>query len=155
MASKIFYSDDPKNKPDIDALPDLCARADIETFVQAFYSRMLEDPELAPLFVEVAAVDLPKHLPIICDYWQKLLFGDTQYQRHTMNKHRAIDAQQPFNEGHFARWTHYFVTTMDEHFRGAVADKAKRIALRIAHNMSERLIEARQTSADLGATVSK
>ena len=124
--------------------PDLSSRADIETFVQAFYTHLLADPELAPLFLEVAAIDLDKHLPIICDYWQKLLFGDTSYQRHTMNKHRVIDAQQPFTARHFALWTHYFTTTMDVCFQGPVADKAKRIALRIARNMSERLAESQK-----------
>lgn len=120
---------------------DLRDRADIETFVQAFYTRLLVDPELAPLFLDVAAIDLDKHVPIICDYWQKLLFGDTSYQRHTMNKHRAIDAKHPFTKRHFALWTHYFIATMDGQFQGPVAEKAKRIALRIAHNMSERLAE--------------
>lgn len=120
---------------------DICDRADIETFVQAFYARLLTDAELAPLFLDVAAIDLDKHVPIICDFWQKLLFGDTTYQRHTMNKHRAIDAKHPFTKRHFALWTHYFIATMDGQYQGPVADKAKRIALRIAHNMSERLAE--------------
>jgi hemoglobin len=121
--------------------PDLSNRADIETFVQAFYTRLLADPELAPLFLDVAAIDLDKHVPIICDYWQKLLFGDSSYQRHTMNKHRAVDAKHPFTKRHFELWTHYFMATMDSEFQGPMADKAKRIALRIAHNMSERLAE--------------
>ena len=122
--------------------PDLSNRADIEAFVQAFYEHLLADPELAPLFLEVSAMDLDKHVPIICDYWQKLLFGDTKYQRHTMNRHRAIDAQQPFTARHFALWTHYFTTTMDACFQGPVAENAKRIAVRIAHNMSKRLAES-------------
>lgn len=121
---------------------DLCDRTDIETFVQTFYARLLADPELAPLFLEVAAIDLDKHVPIICDYWQKLLFGDTTYQRHTINKHRAINAQQPFTARHFALWTDHFTTTMDACFKGPIAAKAKRIALRIAHNLSERLAES-------------
>ena len=120
---------------------DLSNRADIETFVRAFYTHLLADPELAPLFLNVAAIDLDKHVPIICDYWQKLLFGVTSYQRHTMNKHRAINAKYPFTRRHFELWTHYFIATMDGQFQGPLADKAKRIALRIAHNMSERLAE--------------
>lgn len=130
------------------AKPDISGRADIDTFVQAFYTRLLTDPELAPFFLDVAAIDLGKHLPLIGDYWQKLLFGDTQYQRHTMNKHRAIDAKRRFTAQHFELWTHYFTTTMDAHFQGPVADKAKRIALRIAHNMSERLAESGNAPAN-------
>ncbi|MDP4650984.1 MAG: hypothetical protein NWS56_04425, partial [Haliea sp.] len=47
--------------------PDLDCRANIEAFVQRFYARVLTDPQLAPIFLDVAQIDLDVHLPHIVD----------------------------------------------------------------------------------------
>lgn len=107
----------------------------IEQLVTAFYQRLLSDPQLSPIFLEVAAVDLSRHLPIICQYWQKLLLGDPSYQRHTMNIHRAIHAKQTLSQQDFQRWLSLFTTTVDRHFTGSKATRAKAIAGKIAANM--------------------
>ncbi|HCD57283.1 MAG TPA: globin, partial [Halieaceae bacterium] len=51
--------------------PDLDNRATIEGFVDQFYARVLADPRLAPIFLDVAQIDLDVHLPHIKDYWCK------------------------------------------------------------------------------------
>jgi non-ribosomal peptide synthetase component F len=75
-------------------LPDLDSPARIRAFIEAFYARVLADERLAPIFLDVAAIDLAKHLPIICSYWEKLILGADGYRRHTMNIHRALNARQ-------------------------------------------------------------
>jgi len=115
---------------------DLDSSAHIERFVKAFYARVLRDSELAPIFLEVAKIDLDKHLPLICSYWEKLLLGDPSYQRHTMNIHRQVHAQQPFTDDHFSRWLRLFIETCDQLCDGPYAEKAKRTATRIAGNMA-------------------
>ena len=49
--------------------PDLDSREQIERFVDAFYARMLHDPQLAPIFLDVACINLDVQLPHIKDYW--------------------------------------------------------------------------------------
>jgi hemoglobin len=115
--------------------PDLDSRERVDEFVDAFYQKVLADAVLAPIFLDVAVIDLDIHLPHIKDYWSKLLLGDKQYQRHTMNIHRQLHDKRPLNQADFQRWLGLFQTTVDEHFRGAKAEQAKRVAATIAANM--------------------
>ena len=114
---------------------DIESREDIECFVKLFYARLLEDEQLATIFIDVAKVDLDKHLPLISDYWEKLLLGATSYQRHTMNIHRAVHSKRELTARDFERWLGHFHGAMDGQFRGPRADRAKRIAAQIAANM--------------------
>ena len=119
--------------------PDLASRADIERFVELFYARLLADERLAPIFVDVAAIDLDVHLPHIKDYWCKLLLGETGYRRHTMNIHRRLHGRRPLQAEDFQRWLAFFTATVDANFAGERAERAKQIAAAIAANMQKTL----------------
>tara|TARA_R110002110_G_scaffold406421_1_gene626506 strand:- start:349775 stop:350176 length:402 start_codon:yes stop_codon:yes gene_type:complete len=120
--------------------PDLDSRAAIEAFVDAFYARLLTDDQLAPIFVDVASIDLEVHLPHIKNYWCKLLLGDTRYQRHTMNIHRQLHHKRALRPDDFERWLSFFVAAVDENFAGDKAERAKRVATAIAANMEQSLM---------------
>ena len=47
----------------MNALPDLDSREQVERFVDLFYQRLLEDEVMAPIFLDVAGVELQQHLP--------------------------------------------------------------------------------------------
>jgi len=119
--------------------PDLDTRENIASFVDGFYERLLADEELGPIFVDVAQVDLAVHLPHIKDYWCKLLLGENDYQRHTMNIHRQLHGKRPLEKRDFERWLEFFTTQVDEHFAGARAERCKRVAASIAANMEKSL----------------
>jgi len=119
--------------------PDMDSRENIEFFVDRFYERLLADEQLAPIFVDVAAIDLAVHLPHIKDYWCKLLLGDQRYQRHTMNIHRQLHGKRPLQAQDFQRWLAFFTATVDEHFMGERAERAKQVAASIAANMEHSL----------------
>ena len=125
---------DPKTMP-----ADLDTRANVEQFVDAFYARLLADSQLAPIFVDVAAVDLSVHLPHIKDYWCKLLLGEQGYQRHTMAIHRQLHARRALTSEDFARWLGLFEETLDDAYAGPHTEKARRIAAAIASNMQQGL----------------
>jgi hemoglobin len=115
--------------------PDLDSKQHINEFVNAFYGQLLADKQLGPIFLDVAEIDLAKHLPLICSYWEKLLLGGQDYNRHTMNIHRAVHAKRPLTEQDFDRWLDLFTATVDEYFLGGQAERAKRVASQIAVNM--------------------
>ncbi len=123
--------------------PDLDSRENIERFVDLFYQRMLADAQLAPIFVDIAEVDLEVHLPHIKDYWCKLLLGEKGYQRHTMNIHRQLHGKRPLAADDFDRWLAFFHATVDEHFAGERAERAKQVASAIAANMQKSLPSGR------------
>ena len=119
--------------------PDMDTRQNIELFVDLFYQRLLKDEQLAPIFVDVAQIDLAVHLPHIKDYWCKLLLGEQAYQRHTMNIHRQLHGKRELHPDDFQRWLSFFIRTVDENFAGERAERAKRVATAIAANMEKSL----------------
>ena len=119
---------------------DLDSREQVQRFVELFYQRLLEDDAMAPIFLDVAAVDLDKHLPHIVDYWCKLLLGEQGYQRHTMHIHRQLHGKQALQPEDFARWLGHFCATLDAHIEGPQTEKARRIATAIAGNMEKGLV---------------
>lgn len=115
--------------------PDLDTRPRVEAFVEQFYARLLRDPEMAPIFFEVAKIDLDVHLPHIKNYWCKLLLGERGYQRHTMNIHRQLHARRPLRQADFQRWLSHFDAALDAGFTGPKTERARRLAHAIAENM--------------------
>ncbi|WP_290537874.1 MULTISPECIES: group III truncated hemoglobin [Alcanivorax] len=120
-------------------LPDLDCRENIDAMVHGFYGRLLDDPVMAPMFLDVAAIDLDKHLPIICQYWHKMLLGDRDYRRHMMAKHRALDDKQPLTGEHYERWLWHFMKNLEGRFAGICTEKSKRIATRVIDNLHSQI----------------
>jgi hemoglobin len=118
---------------------DLDSRDKIAALVDAFYARVLRDPRLAPIFVDVAEVNLQQHLPRIRSYWEKLLLGDKRYQGHTMDIHRALHARRRLQHEDFERWLTLFCDTVQSNYQGPMAQRAMRLATRIAANMEAAL----------------
>ena len=123
----------------VETVQDLDCRENIEAFVQQFCRQMLADPQLAPIFLDVAGIQIEEHFPRIISYWEKLLLGKTDYQRHTMNIHREVDAQQQFTSEDFVRWYALFEATANQSFAGDKTERAKRVAKKIANNMAQSL----------------
>ena len=119
--------------------PDLSNRENIAAFVELFYQRVLADAQLATVFMDVADIDLAVHLPHIKDYWCKLLLGEQGYRRHTMNIHRQLHGKQRLQPGDFKRWLALFNATLDDHFSGGGAERARQVAASIAANMETSL----------------
>jgi hemoglobin len=51
------------NKKDIEN------REDLLLLMQEFYKKLLTDDSINYLFIDVAKIDLPHHLPILVDFW--------------------------------------------------------------------------------------
>ncbi len=119
---------------------DLDSEENICTFVDAFYSKVLADEVLKPIFIDGAKINLRTHKAIIVSYWKKLLLGDKSYNRHTMNIHRAVHKDSPFTEEAFKRWLYLFIQTAEENCRGPFSQRAVNIASSIAKNMQGSLL---------------
>lgn len=120
-----------------EAKPDLDADAQLDAFIDAFYERVLADPLLAPLFLEVAAIDVDEHLAVIKAYWRKMLFREGDYQRNMMAHHEALHGLQYLGEAHFDRWLSLYRATLAEGWQGPVAERADHLAVKIAGYMRQ------------------
>ncbi|WP_439106421.1 group III truncated hemoglobin [Congregibacter sp.] len=115
------------------------ASEQIGRFVDAFYERILADSLLAPVFLDVAKIDLVEHLPRIKAYWRKMLLGHSDYQRHMMQRHREVDYRQRLSPEHYQRWLTLFEDTLEKHPLGASSERALTLARRVAVNMRQNL----------------
>ncbi|MHA7985762.1 group III truncated hemoglobin [Rathayibacter sp. CAU 1779] len=121
------------------AMHDLEDRDDVALLVSSFYRRAFADPLIGPIFTDVAHMDLDHHLPIMCDFWQTVLFNAGLYRRNALQLHSVLHAKHPLGEDEFERWLEIWVANVDDHFAGAVAEHAKVQAARIAGSIERRL----------------
>lgn len=117
---------------------DLAGRGDVEVLVRAFYRRALSDPLLEPVFT-AAELDLEAHLPVMCDFWQTVLFRAGLYHRNLLAVHVEVDRLAALSAPRLARWLALWGATVDAHFIGPKADLAKVQAERIGASMLRRL----------------
>ena len=120
---------------------DLDNRAAIHDVVVAFYREVVFDELLAPVFSEVAEVDWTVHIPKLIDYWCRVLLGQSGYSGALLAAHRDIHDIEPFRREHFDRWYELWVASIDSHWRGPVADKAKSHAAQIAAVLAHRILD--------------
>jgi hemoglobin len=118
---------------------DLATRDDVEQLVVAFYGSAFRDPLIGRIFTDVAHMDLAAHLPIMCDFWETVLFRSGAYRRNALQVHVALHARHPLTAEHFARWLELWDATVDAGFAGPIAERAKVQAERIAGSMQRRL----------------
>lgn len=118
---------------------DILDRDDIATLVTVFYRRAFADELLGPVFVDIARMDLPAHLPIMCDFWETVLLRTGSYHRNALRPHLALNAKVELTPDHFARWLALWSATVDERHHGPTAELAKVQATRIAGSIGRRL----------------
>ena len=125
----------------VNSLGDITDRGDIDRLIDRFYERMMVDDVIGYIFTHYAKIDLGRHLPIISDFWETILFGSPVYKRgpKAMQVHVDLAKQVPLRNQHFTRWLYLFHQTVDELYEGACADMAKERSSSIAETMQERI----------------
>lgn len=121
---------------------DITGRVDIESAIRSFYDKVLADDTIGFIFTDVAKVNWEKHLPIMYDFWENVLFFTGKYTGDPMNVHRHLNSTIELKAEHFRRWTYLFNLTIDELFEGENAERAKQRALSIATIMQVKLAES-------------
>jgi len=111
---------------------DILNRKDIELLVDTFYEKVKQDPILRPYFIEKANINWEKHLPIMYDFWENILFFTGSYEGNPMQIHRNMHQRNPLSMKHFQQWMLLFTGTVDELFKGKNADFVKERALSIS-----------------------
>ena len=122
-------------------MKDIANREDIDLLVKRFYGRMMDDPIIGYFFTYYARIDLDRHLPVISDFWETVLFQKPVYQggAQAMNVHLDLNKKVQFKNQHFTRWLYLFHSSIDELFEGPVADKAKERSDSIAELMKKKM----------------
>lgn len=108
---------------------------DIKKMVDSFYDKVNQDKELSYIFNDFAKVDWPKHLPIMYNFWNKILFSQGNYKGNPFEKHIPL----PIESKHFERWVEIFCQNIDSLFQGEKAEETKLRAQSIAYIFDNKL----------------
>jgi hemoglobin len=111
---------------------DIENRDHIEQLMRAFYAKAIPDAIIGHYFTQVIQMDLEKHLPVIVDFWETVLFGVAKYKSNAIAIHQHLHEKSAFEDKHFTQWVKLFQSTVDELFEGEKAELAKQRALSIA-----------------------
>lgn len=118
---------------------DIKNRIDVERLVNTFYDKVKQDDIIGFIFNDVAKVNWEKHLPVMYDFWESVIFLNNKYVGNPMSVHIILNEQVPFTKQHFQRWIELFTGTVDELFEGKKANIAKKKALSIAAIMETKI----------------
>ena len=116
-------------------LNDIQTDEDIKVLVDSFYEKVNHDNLLSPVFNDIAKVNWKDHMPLMYKFWSTLLIEKKAYPGQPYPKHEVL----PITQEHFNRWLLHFNTTVDDHFKGALANEAKRLASQIALAFSHKM----------------
>lgn len=117
-------------------MKDIETREDVEKLLAEFYKIATKDAEIGHHFDDL---DLVSHLPVIVNFWEKILFGKPIYFGNPMAIHQTLHEKFPLKPEHFHRWVEIFNATVDARFAGGQAENAKNRAAVIAKSLNQRL----------------
>ena len=115
---------------------DIESRGDIEHLLGEFYAVAIVDPEIGHHFADL---DLDAHLPVITDFWEKILFGEPVYFGNPLLVHQKLNKKFLLKSEHFTRWVKIFNETVSALFEGETAQFAMSRAKMIAANLDQHL----------------
>lgn len=102
-------------------MKDITILDDIKLLVDDFYGKIRQDDLLKDIFNNVIQDRWPAHLEKMYRFWQTVLLEEHTYFGSPFVPH----AKLPVEKQHFDRWMQLFNQTVDEHFKGEKAERAK------------------------------
>lgn len=124
---------------------DIANREDISVLVHRFYEKVRADAEIGHFFNETIT-DWPEHLEKLTDFWEMNLFFVQKYKGNPMQVHAELDRDmdRTIDNYHFGIWLRHWFATLDAHFSGPNAEKAKQRARNISVRMFIAIYEQRK-----------
>jgi len=121
---------------------DIKDRNDIYIIVDDFYKKLLFDEEMQHFFEKFNDdATLHKHLNVLVDFWDNILFYSGTYGKNAMLPHIALNKTKPFRKDHFNLWLQYFYESVDKNFEGEMTEIAKNRATSIATVMKLKILK--------------
>jgi hemoglobin len=119
---------------------DIENRKDVEYLVNSFYDKVKSDKVIGFIFNDVAKVNWKKHLPVMYDFWENIIFFTNRYAGNPMSVHTHLNQLVSLKKEHFEQWLKLFTGTVDELFEGKKAALAKEKAFNIATIIETKII---------------
>lgn len=124
----------------VSTVVDLDSRTSIHNFVVEFYRAIIFDDLLQEVFEEIAEVDWDAHIPLLVDYWCRVLLGDTRYNGTMLATHQHVNDIETFRPEWFDQWHQLFMETLDAGWAGPLTERAKEHAEKNLQSLARRLM---------------
>jgi len=111
---------------------DLDTKERIEQMIRTFYTSLLTNQEVKPVF---AGIDFEKHVPHMIAFWSLILLDEAGYTTNVFDKHVHL----PLKREHFGIWLEHFEKNLKTQFEGPKADLALQRAQLIAYTFENKL----------------
>lgn len=119
----------------MEKLKDIETLGDIKLLVDNFYGKVRQDDMLKDIFNNVIGDRWQEHLEKMYRFWQTVLLEEHTYYGSPFLPH----AELPVEKEHFDQWIHLFFTTVDKHFSGQNAKRAKWQGERMAEMFNRKI----------------
>ena len=120
-------------------MKDIANKEDLTFLMEEFYSRMLKDEKIGYIFTDVAKLNLEHHLPMLADFWNNALFHTGGYKNNVVQIHKDLNMKETLTPEHFKRWLFLLDETIDENYKGEIADKMKLRAQQVGMTIQAKL----------------
>lgn len=124
-------------------MTDITTPAHIKTLVDAFYQKVLAEPEIGFIFNDVAKLSWDEHMPTMYSFWGSLLLGTNTYAGNPMVKHMQLNKLVTLTPAHFNKWLQLWMATVNQNFAGPKANEAIARATSIAGIMQLKIAGSR------------
>jgi hemoglobin len=118
---------------------------DVRLLINTFYNKVKLNDKIGYIFNDIAKVNWEKHLPVMYDFWEDVLFFTGKYKGNPVTAHQHVHSLANFTKEHFEVWLKIFTSTVDELFEGEKAELAKQRAISIATVMQLKLLHGDAT----------
>ena len=125
---------------------DITTRTDIEQMVNEFYNKVKQDENIGFIFTDVAQVNWEKHLPLMYDFFENMLFYTGSYTGNPMELHKHVNRLLPLTIEHFEKWNELFSSTVDALFAGEKAELVKQRTKSISIVMQVKILRDPSTA---------
>lgn len=99
-------------------------RDDIVFLINTFYKKVIANDIIGYIFTDVVQLDWEKHIPVMYDFWDTVLFGTMIYKGNPIVKHISLDKKETLKQEHFDEWLRLWKETIETHFEGEKAAEA-------------------------------
>ena len=119
-------------------------RTDINFLVKTFYAKVRKDDMLGPIF-NLQVQNWPEHLKRLTDFWETNLLFRRAYKGNPVKAHIDTDRQVggSITTDHFGRWLQLWFDTINQHFEGEHAERAKHHARKMSTHLFMRIFQSR------------
>jgi len=107
---------------------DIKERKDVVHLVNVFYKKMIDHKQIGHFFRDHMTIELEKHLPVMYDFWESVLFGQGAYKGNPILSHISLNKRAPLKPEDFEHWIQLWETTIDSNFQGHTSENAKKKA---------------------------